>query len=162
MNALLKKLNFKDQEAIYVVNAPASFQKTLDEMSEVTELRGDLTKAKDVAFALGFATKKSEVDQLADRIAKASSGDAVVWVAYPKGSSKKYACEFNRDNGWDRFGANGFEPVRQVAIDEDWSALRFRRVEHIKTMTRSFAMTEAGRKRTADASSKSAKVQRAR
>ena len=25
-----------------------------------------------------------------------------------------------------------FEPVRQVAIDEDWSALRFRNVAHIK------------------------------
>ncbi len=26
----------------------------------------------------------------------------------------------------------GFDTVRQVAIDEDWSALRFRRVEFIK------------------------------
>ena len=25
-----------------------------------------------------------------------------------------------------------FEPVHQVAVDEDWSALRFRRVEFIK------------------------------
>jgi hypothetical protein len=33
-------------------------------------------------------------------------------------------------------GDAGFEPVRQVAIDEDWSALRFRRVEYIKSMTR--------------------------
>jgi len=28
--------------------------------------------------------------------------------------------------------ALGFETVRAVAIDEDWSALRFRRVEFIK------------------------------
>ena len=33
-------------------------------------------------------------------------------------------------------GDAGFEPVRMVAIDEDWSALRFRRVEFIKTMNR--------------------------
>jgi len=33
-------------------------------------------------------------------------------------------------------GKAGFEPVRMVAIDEDWSALRFRRVEFIKTMNR--------------------------
>ena len=47
------------------------------------------------------------------------------------------------------FGAAGFEPVRQVAIDEDWSALRFRRVEHVKTLTRSKAMalTEEGKER---------------
>mgnify|MGYP005835701873 CR=1 FL=1 len=41
------------------------------------------------------------------------------------------------------------EPVRQVAIDEDWSALRFRRVEYIKTMTRSFAMTLEGKAKAA-------------
>ena len=57
-------------------------------------------------------------------------------MAYPKSTSKKYKCEFNRDSGWPVLGAAGFEPVRMVAIDEDWSALRFRRVEHIKKMAR--------------------------
>ena len=36
----------------------------------------------------------------------------------------------------DRACAAGFEPVRQVAVDEDWSALRFRRAEFIKTLAR--------------------------
>jgi len=43
---------------------------------------------------------------------------------------------------------DGYEPVRQVAIDEDWSALRFRKVEQIKKMTRNFAYTEKGIERT--------------
>ncbi len=68
-------------------------------------------------------------------------------MVYPKGTSKKYTCEFNRDNGWQRLGEHGFEPVRMVAIDEDWSALRFRRAEHIKTMTRSSAISEAGQQK---------------
>jgi hypothetical protein len=47
-------------------------------------------------------------------------------------------------------GAAGFEPVRMVAIDEDWSALRFRRVAHIKSMTRSprGAISRAGKRKT--------------
>ena len=47
--------------------------------------------------------------------------------------------------------AVGFEGVWQVAIDEDWSALRFRRIEYIKKMTRDKkrAMTPAGRAKTA-------------
>lgn len=148
MNATLRKLDFKDQPVTHVIGAPESFQPALDEMAGITEVRTSLAKASGVLFALAFATKKTQVDDFADRVAKASSGDAIIWVAYPKSSSKRYACEFNRDNGWDRFGANGFEPVRQVAIDEDWSALRFRRVEHIKKMTRGFAMTEEGKRRT--------------
>ncbi len=149
MNAIFAKLNFKSQPAAYVINAPVSFEPALREMADLTEVRTSLPEARDVAFALAFATKKREVDDFADRIAKGASGDAVVWIAYPMGSSKRYQCEFNRDNGWDRFGVNGFEPVRQVAIDEDWSAQRFRRVEHIQNMTRSFAMTEAGKAKVA-------------
>ena len=45
---------------------------------------------------------------------------------------KRYICEFNRDDGWQVIRGAGFDSVRQVAIDEDWSALRFRRVEYIK------------------------------
>jgi hypothetical protein len=56
----------------------------------------------------------------------------VIWFAYPKGSSKRYSCEFNRDSGWNVIRAAGFESVRMVAIDEDWSALRFRRLEYVK------------------------------
>ena len=56
----------------------------------------------------------------------------MVWFAYPKGTSKKYKCDFNRDRGWDALKAAGFETVRAVAIDEDWTGLRFRRAEYIK------------------------------
>jgi hypothetical protein len=68
-------------------------------------------------------------------------------MVYLKGSSKRYRCEFNRDTGWHALGDAGDEPVRQVAIDEDWSALRFRKAEFIKTMTRhpDGALSSAGR-----------------
>ena len=132
MTALFKKLNFKAHSVIHITSAPESFQPALEEMRPHTEIRTSLAKAKDVQFVLTFATKKAEVDAFSNAIAKASSGDAVVWVAYPKGTSKKYKCEFNRDNGWDLLTAHGFETVRMVAIDDDWSALRFRRVEFVK------------------------------
>jgi hypothetical protein len=77
-------------------------------------------------------------------------GDAAIWIVYPKGSSKGYRCEFNRDSGWQVLGEAGFEPVRQVPIDADWSALRFRRVENIKAMVRdpAGASSKAGRAKT--------------
>jgi hypothetical protein len=94
-------------------------------------------------------TRQKEVDAIAKTVALKAKGDAIVWFAYPKGISKKYQCEFNRDTGWAVLGAAGFEGVRMVAIDEDWSALRFRRVEFIKTMTRDKkrTMTKQGKKK---------------
>jgi hypothetical protein len=41
-------------------------------------------------------------------------------------------------SGWTPLDDAGFEIVSRVAIDEDWSAKRFRRVDFIKNMTRDF------------------------
>ena len=146
INPIFQKLNFKNQPAIYVLDAPPSFAPALDQMRPLTEIRTALPKvaSKPVDFALAFATTQRQVDLFADRIAATPAPDPIVWIAYPKGTSKNYSCEFNRDSGWQRLGHHGFEPVRQVAIDDDWSALRFRRVEHIKTMTRRSALSKAG------------------
>lgn len=129
------KLNLKDQREIVVLNAPASFQSELKSLKGVT-VRRDAKGGGDIDFSLAFVMTQKEVDTIGPLVAKKAKGDAVVWFAYPKGSSKRYKSQINRDNGWAVMGKAGFEPVRMVAIDEDWSALRFRRVEFIKTMNR--------------------------
>ena len=128
------KLNLKDQTEIVVLNAPASFEPELKSLKGV-KVRRD-AKGGDIDFSLAFVMTQKEVDTLGPQVAKKAKGDAVVWFAYPKGSSKKYKSQINRDSGWAVMGKAGFEPVRMVAIDEDWSAVRFRRVEFIKTMNR--------------------------
>jgi hypothetical protein len=132
MPSVFDKLNWKQQREILVVNAPSSFEPELATLKDVVVLRNP-GKAKEVHFALVFATTQAEVDTLSRSLAAKLEGDALLWFAYPKGTSKKYKCEFNRDNGWGEIRSAGFDTVRQVAIDEDWSALRFRRVEHIKS-----------------------------
>jgi hypothetical protein len=77
---------------------------------------------------------------MANTIIPKMEGDAILWMCYPKGSSKKYSCDFNRDNGWEMMGEYDLESVRMVAIDEDWSALRFRKMEFIKTFNRNEKM----------------------
>lgn len=149
MTALFKKLNFKDQKAVTVLNAPDNFNGELQAMQAFAEVKTAINPG--TTFALAFAITQAQVDAIAHDYSENSEGDAVLWIAYPKGSSKRYKCDFNRDTGWDVMGKLGFEPVRMVAIDEDWSALRFRRIGFIKTMTRSFAMSEEGKKKAAPA-----------
>jgi hypothetical protein len=148
MLSTFQKLNLKDHNPILVLNPPESFEPELKTLHNVTVLR-DLQGLEDLGFSLAFVTKQQEVDKLAKAIAKRAKGDSVVWFAYPKGSSKKYKSEINRDTGWQVLGKQGFEPVRMVAIDEDWSAVRFRRAEFIKTMTRAkeYRMTAQGKAR---------------
>lgn len=149
MAGVFNKLNLKDQREIVVLDAPQTFEVEIKSLLGVT-VRRKLSEVKSADFVLAFGTRQAQVDSFAKAVAKKTSGDAVVWFAYPKGSSKRYTCEFNRDSGWASLGAAGFEPVRQIAIDEDWSALRFRRVEHIKSLTRSKldAISQEGKRRT--------------
>lgn len=151
MNPIFKKLNFKDQSPIYIIHAPASFTKDMDEMRYNTNVKTSLAGAKRLSFFLAFVTKQQEVVEITKKVIPLIEGDGIVWFAYPKGTSKKYTCEFNRDTGWAVLGKLGYEGVRMVAIDEDWSALRFRKAESIKTMTRSFAMSNTGKKKVAAA-----------
>ena len=148
MSAVFRKLNLKDQNDIVVLDAPASFEPEIAALEGVA-VRRSMDAVEQVQFALAFVTLQEQINQAAAQIAQKMDGDAVLWFAYPKGSSKRYTCDFNRDTGWDALGAAGFEPVRQVAIDEDWSALRFRRVEYIKKLTRSSlgAISQAGQQR---------------
>ncbi len=136
MEALLKKLNLKENEKVLLLNVP----KNLGELNIAFNARATVkTKYKnsdEFTFTLVFVTKQNEVDEHAAAIAPLTQGDAALWFAYPKGTSKNYKCEFNRDTGWKILGELGFESVRMVAIDDDWSALRFRRTEFVKKMVR--------------------------
>lgn len=149
MSAVFKKLNYKNQDVLFILNAPDSFEKETKEMASLATIKTSLKGAKEIAFFLAFVTKQKEVDDLATKINDCLAEEGLLWFAYPKGTSKKYVCEFNRDNGWAILGKLGFEPVRMVAVDEDWSALRFKRATQIKTMTRSFAMSAEGKKKVA-------------
>jgi hypothetical protein len=131
MTPLFEKLNLGSHRDVLILDAPESFK------AEVTALAGvavwrDASQTPTVTFALVFVRTVAEVEAAADALLPKAQGDAVIWFAYPKASSKRYRCEFNRDTGWAALGRAGFESVRQVAIDEDWSALRFRRVEYVK------------------------------
>ena len=70
-------------------------------------------------------------DQFAERFSQALEAyaeDGLFWVSYPKSRGKrKY--DINRDSLWGLLLASGFHPVSQIALDEEWSAVRVKRNE---------------------------------
>ena len=117
--AVFTKLNLKGHAEILVVNAPASFEPELRALGGGVKVLRDAHTPASVSFALVFVSRQAELDELSATLAAKAHGDAVLWFAYPKKTSKRYACEFNRDSGWDVIRSGGFDSVRQVAIDED-------------------------------------------
>ena len=129
MTPLWKKLNLTTQDGVVLLNAPTSFASESQALS--LPISVELTSSRP-GFLLAFVTKREEIASIAQQLGKID-GDPVLWLAYPKGSSKNYQCDFNRDSGWEPMTDIGLRPVRQVAIDADWSALRFRNTAMVKS-----------------------------
>ena len=79
-----------------------------------------------------FVRNKAEVDSSAEKAIAALKPGGLLWFSYPKKGSK-VVTDITRDVGWDVLGSAGLRPVTQVAIDDTWSALRFRPIADVKS-----------------------------
>src|SRR5690606_9141518 len=93
-------------------------------------------------FMLAFVQTEDEVKKYFFEMQALAPDDQQIWLAYPKRTSKRYKAQINRDSGWKYLGEFEYESVRQIAINEDWSALRFRKTKFVKVMTRKFSVKD--------------------
>ena len=131
MHQVLKKLQYKNSPRIIVHNYPENLKKLIAEFSEYTNVIEDFTTEKQQMILI-FCYDQNDISKYIDLAITNLEDDALLWLAYPKKTSKKYQSDITRDIGWKAFEKYNFRPVRQIAIDEDWSALRFRHVDFVK------------------------------
>jgi len=136
MDTIFTKLNYKEGQAIVVLQSPQVFDALLETLPSGVLVTKEVQPAAEIEFVLIFTTGRDELVALAKKVTPCLKGDAIFWLAYPKGTSKKYTCDFNRDSSWEILAPFKLMPVRQISIDDDWSALRFRKSEYIKSVTR--------------------------
>jgi len=79
-------------------------------------------EAADVIVA--FVRSQADLDTVAAPAIEAARSDKLVWIAYPKAG--QLGTDVNRDILRELLAEQGVQPVRQIAIDAVWSALRFR------------------------------------
>jgi hypothetical protein len=111
------KFQLKSGQAIEFVDAPDSIVGLLSELE--TRPGGDSGQA-----LLVFLANEASLTKRGTMIVKATSSDRLTWVAYPKAG--KLGTDLNRDSLAALLVERGVQPVRQIAIDDVWSALRFR------------------------------------
>jgi len=132
-------MQYKGNAEILILNIPQEFVIHVNDISTiakvVTEYRKNKTNKK-FGFILIFVKSFTEIKKYSAFAKNNLEEDGNFWFAYPKKSSKKYQSQVSRDIGWKPLGDLGFEAVRAVAIDEDWSALRFRHINYINVLKR--------------------------
>lgn len=138
MDPILKKMTWKEGMNIQVWNCPTDLEELINGWRKdgliKTELKPD--------FMLAFVQTEDEVKKHFLEMQALAPADQQIWLAYPKGTSKRYKAQINRDSGWKYLGEFDYEGVRQIAINEDWSALRFRNTKYVKVMTRKFSVKD--------------------
>lgn len=97
MTPLFKKLNFKQHKEVCLINHPAEFEEEMKGMKNETSFVTNLRDCKKAEFVLAFVKTKKEIDTIASALVKKIEGDAILWFAYPKKTSKKYSVEINRE-----------------------------------------------------------------
>jgi hypothetical protein len=112
--SLASKLNLKPGMKARVLGKPEHV-----DLSDVAATAGASAEA-----VIVFAKTLAEVDAKAGPVVTAGKADRIAWLAYPKAG--KLDTDLNRDIVWRYMLKKGVQAVRQVAIDEVWSALRFR------------------------------------
>lgn len=135
MNTLFNKMQYKGAGPILVWNAPDSFRPEMEDMSEY-EVHTEPQQGRTYNLILCFVSQAADIKKWCLPLSETLEDNGLFWWAYTKKSSKKYSTDITRDFGWQPLGDQGFEPVRMIAIDDDWSALRFRPVKLIKKLTR--------------------------
>ena len=115
---LARKLQIKPGDSIALIGVPPDIEL---EMSEDIAPVADAHAADAV---LAFAHVSADLDAVAAPALAAAREDRLAWIAYPKAG--QLGTDLNRDRLAAQAQDHGVRPVRQVSVDEVWSALRFR------------------------------------
>ena len=130
---LSKKLQLKSGQTCKIINKPKDLV-----LADLKNSRVSLYKTDAV---LCFVRSISELELWVNEHLKSLSDDCLVWFAYPKKSSplyKKFKCDINRDNGWECLRDHVYRPIRSIAVDSDWTALRFKPQHLVKAISPRF------------------------
>ena len=130
---LAKKLRFKPGMQALILAPPPGYLKLLAPLPDglVVSSKADGT----YPFVQVFATRLSEINKVAQTLGKHAAPNALVWISYPKQTART-STDLNRDLLREAMSGTGWDAVSIVAIDEVWSALRFRPAAHVPSRVR--------------------------
>ena len=115
---VLERLQVKNDRRLAVIGAP-------DEIESFIGGAGLRAEVEGADVVLVFVPDRERLDAQLRALPTRLLSKAILWVAYPKLTSK-LAGDLNRDVIRETAPNYGLDTVSQIAIDEDWSALRLK------------------------------------
>ncbi|HEY1291884.1 MAG TPA: hypothetical protein VGJ60_02225 [Chloroflexota bacterium] len=125
---LASKLLIKPGQHGALLNAPTGYERVLERLPEGAII--DPRLGGNLDFVLLFARNSGDVEEYAPPAIQALKPESLLWIAYPKGG-KKAGTDLNRDILWELMSRFGWAGVTLVAVDDTWSAFRFRPIQDV-------------------------------
>jgi hypothetical protein len=119
---VLAKLRYRSGMRICVLDAPSGFAAEVARLPRSIERAPTLRGSFDLVHF--FATRRSQIVRSVGKLRKALVPDGILWISYPKGDA--LGTDLKRDVLHSLLAEAGLACVAQVAIDEVWSAMRFK------------------------------------
>jgi hypothetical protein len=130
---LAKKLRLAPEHTVAVLNAPEGYLARL--YPGPAGIQTDLQPGKAYDAVLLFVKDVDELRRLGPHAIHAAKPNGLLWITYPKGGNTVGATDLPATPWWvqrDVLGEitseTGYKPVAFIAVDETWTALRFKRV----------------------------------
>jgi hypothetical protein len=121
--SLADKLKLKPGARAAVVNPPDGYLASLEPLPDGVEVSTRLRGRFD--WIQVFVKTKAEIDQLAPKAIAALKPESLLWVSFPKGTSK-IQTDLTRDKGWDVFQGAELKWVNLISVNDTWSAFAMR------------------------------------
>jgi hypothetical protein len=122
VSTLARKLKLKPGVRPAVVNAPDGY---LDRLGPPAGTPVGTTLDGPLDWIQVFVATSAELAAVVPGITKAVASDGLVWICYPKGSSKRQT-DLTRDRGWEPLEGSDLMWLSLVSVDDTWSAFGLR------------------------------------
>ena len=115
-----------------ILHAPEGIATALAAEGLAVTRAGEVPATGAYEAVLLFVQRSQQLEMEAPRAIALLKPSGLLWIAYPKKTSG-IETDLTRDEGWRTLADLEYEPVRQVALNHIWSALRFRHRSERKT-----------------------------
>jgi hypothetical protein len=116
---IAQKLKIKQDYTLLTINAPTDFKKNIGPLPAGVKISADAKNYNQVHW---FVMNKDQMDKELNRVLKLIKDDVVLWIYYPKGTSK-IQTDLTRDKGWDSLLKHEeLTWISLISFDDIWSA----------------------------------------
>ena len=125
--SVAEKLMIKEGQRFLLLNEPSNYRGLVGRLPNKVTISTEPKGQYEVIQV--FVASKNELNQRLPKL-KTSLACGIVWVTYPKGTSKMKT-DINRDSIREYAQTIGLEADAIFSVDDDWSALRMKAARNL-------------------------------